>query len=270
MEPSLGCGFASGFPSLPRVKAPPTGTAFRRLWHPTGMASHLRPPRATATVLQRETLARPNDHNPSATRGPHPRRASTGTSAYGLPPRPVAPRRIAGSQLAPVVVRRFGQPHVLLVVGSARALWLPLYPLAPHGPTGPVIIMAADTAMLTCAGAFNPAFVACRTDVTAAVRPAYAPAWGISAETLHPLSVLLGGGLAAPTGVGTHPLSQRSPARPAPHCGRTGGRPTKPHGVAGPVRSRKTGQSLDAMPLNQEVAPTRSRSEVDLAGAWCP
>lgn len=98
--------------------------------------------------------------------------------SYGLP----CLGGIAGSRLVPVVVRRFGQRHVLLVVGAARTLWLPPYPLAPHGPTGPVIITAADAAMLTCAGVCNPVFVAYRMDVTAAaVRPAYAPARGISA-----------------------------------------------------------------------------------------
>ncbi|OAA23307.1 arabinose efflux permease family protein [Frankia sp. EI5c] len=109
---------------------------------------------------------------------------------------------IAGSRLAPVLVRRFGQRRVLLAAGAARAPWILLYPLASHGLTGLVIIVVADTAMLTCAGVFNPVFATYRMEVTAdAYMARVRTAWGISAKTVQPLFVLTGGGLAALTSV---------------------------------------------------------------------
>lgn len=111
---------------------------------------------------------------------------------------------IAGSQLAPVLVRRFGQRRVLLASGAARAPWLLLYPLAHHGLTGLAIVMAADTAVLTCAGVFNPVFATYRMEVTPdAYMTRVRTAWGISAKTVQPLFVLTGGCLAALTSVRT-------------------------------------------------------------------
>ncbi|KPM52565.1 MFS transporter [Frankia sp. R43] len=125
-------------------------------------------------------------------------------AAYGLSLGLPCLGGIAGSRLAPVLARRFGQRRVLLVAGVARAPWLLLYPLAPHGLTGLVIIMLADTALLTCAGVFNPVFATYRMDVTAdAYMARVRTAWGISAKTVQPLFIVAGGGLAALTGVRT-------------------------------------------------------------------
>jgi MFS family permease len=111
---------------------------------------------------------------------------------------------IAGSRLAPVLVRRFGQRRVLLVFGALRAPWMLLYPLAQHGIAGLGIIMAADTVMLACAGVFNPVFATYRMNVTAdAYMARVRIAWGISSKTVQPLCVLAGGGLAAVVGVRT-------------------------------------------------------------------
>ncbi|EFC83499.1 MFS transporter [Parafrankia sp. EUN1f] len=108
--------------------------------------------------------------------------------AYGLSLGVPCLGGIAGSRLAPVLARRYGQRRVLLVAGAARAPWLLLYPLAPHGLTGLVIIIAADTAILTCAGVFNPVFATYRMEVTAdAYMTRVRTAWGISARTVQPL-----------------------------------------------------------------------------------
>jgi predicted MFS family arabinose efflux permease len=123
-------------------------------------------------------------------------------AAYGLSLGLPCLGGIAGSRLAPVLVRRFGQRRVLLVAGAARAPWLLLYPLAPHGLAGLAVIMIADTAILTSAGVFNPVFATYRMEVTADRYMARVrTAWGISAKTVQPLFVLTGGGLAALTSV---------------------------------------------------------------------
>jgi predicted MFS family arabinose efflux permease len=109
---------------------------------------------------------------------------------------------IAGSRLAPTLMRRFGQRRVLLVSGALRAPWMLLYPLAGHGMAGLGTIMAADTLMLACAGVFNPVFATYRMHVTAdAYMARVRTAWGISSKTVQPLCVLAGGGLAALAGV---------------------------------------------------------------------
>lgn len=111
---------------------------------------------------------------------------------------------IAGSRLARVLVRRFGQRRVLLVSGVLRTPWMLLYPLARHGMAGLGIIMAADTLLLACAGVFNPVFATYRMNVTAdAYMARVRTAWGISSKTVQPLCVLAGGGLAALAGVRT-------------------------------------------------------------------
>ncbi len=125
-------------------------------------------------------------------------------AAYGLSLGLPCLGGIAGSRLAPVLTRRYGQRRVLLAAGAARAPWLLLYPLAPHGLAGLAIIMTADTALLTCAGVFNPVFATYRMEVTAdAYMARVRTAWGISAKTVQPLCILGGGGLAALTGVRT-------------------------------------------------------------------
>lgn len=109
---------------------------------------------------------------------------------------------IAGSRLAPALVRRFGQRPVLLAAGVLRAPWMLLYPLARHGMAGLAVIMAADTLILASAGVFNPVFATYRMNVTAdAYMARVQTAWAVSSKTVQPLCVLAGGGLAALAGV---------------------------------------------------------------------
>lgn len=101
-------------------------------------------------------------------------------SAYGLALGVPCLGGIAGSRLAPALTRKLGA----------------------HPVSGLVILMAADTALLACAGVFNPVFATYRMNVTtdsymARVRSA----WGISSKTVQPVCVLIGGGLAALIGV---------------------------------------------------------------------
>jgi len=123
-------------------------------------------------------------------------------SAYGLALGVPCLGGIAGSRLAPALTRKLGAHRVLIVFGALRAPWMLLYPLATHPVSGLVILMAADTALLACAGVFNPVFATYRMNVTtdsymARVRSA----WGISSKTVQPVCVLIGGGLAALIGV---------------------------------------------------------------------
>lgn len=122
--------------------------------------------------------------------------------AYGLALGVPCVGGLAGSRLAPALVRRFGQRRVLLVSGMLRTPWILLYPLARHGAAGLAVIMTADTLTLVCAGIFNPVFATYRMNVTAdefMVR--VRSAWNISSKSVYPLFVLAGGGLAALVGV---------------------------------------------------------------------
>ena len=65
---------------------------------------------------------------------------------------------VVGSLAVTPLTRRFRwRPRpVLLFFGVARTLWLGVMPLAPPGSAGLVLIIAADTLLLCCAGVFSP------------------------------------------------------------------------------------------------------------------
>jgi hypothetical protein len=116
--------------------------------------------------------------------------------AYGLALGVPCLGGIAGSRLAPVLTRKFGTHRVLVVSGALRTPWMLLYPLAIHRISGLVIIMAADTMMLACAGVFNPVFGTYRMNVTAdSYMARVGSAWGISSKIVQPACVLAGAGL---------------------------------------------------------------------------
>jgi hypothetical protein len=93
---------------------------------------------------------------------------------------------------------------VLLTFGVARTLWLGLIPFALSGTTGLVVIIAADTLLLFCAGVFNPTFVTYRMRVTADTHMTrVATAWSISSKTAQPVCIAAGGLLAAATSTRT-------------------------------------------------------------------
>ena len=73
---------------------------------------------------------------------------------------------VIGARMAPRLTRRYGLHWMLLVFGVLRAPWLLLFPLAPHGMGGLVLLTVAETALLVGAGAFNPSFATYRMEQT--------------------------------------------------------------------------------------------------------
>lgn len=105
---------------------------------------------------------------------------------------------IAGAALAPWLERRVARPgRVLVVLGALRTLWLLPMAFAPPGVAGMVVIIACDTLMLLCAGAFNPLFVAHRMGATPDhLMARTSSAWSITNRVLQPVATLLAGALA--------------------------------------------------------------------------
>jgi MFS family permease len=107
-----------------------------------------------------------------------------------------------GARLAPRLTRRFGLQWMLLVFGVLRAPWLLLFPLAPHGWGGFVLITLAETALLVGAGAFNPSFTTYRMEATEdGFMARVLGSWSISSRCLQPLFIALGGVLATAVGM---------------------------------------------------------------------
>ncbi|MGI5243127.1 MFS transporter [Dactylosporangium sp. CA-139066] len=109
---------------------------------------------------------------------------------------------IIGSLTVVPLTRRLNlTPRTLLLVfGVARTLWLGAVPLAPAGTAGLIVIIAADTLLLYCAGVFNPTFITYRMHATADTHMTrVATAWSISSKTAQPICIAAGAALAAAT-----------------------------------------------------------------------
>ncbi|HEY4570770.1 MAG TPA: MFS transporter [Kribbella sp.] len=105
---------------------------------------------------------------------------------------------VTGAWLAPRLTRRYGLHWMLLVFGALRAPWLLLFPLAPHGMGGFVLLTAAETVLLVAAGAFNPSFATYRMEVTEdGFMARVVGSWSISSRCVQPAFIALGGVLAA-------------------------------------------------------------------------
>ncbi|MGH3956729.1 MAG: MFS transporter [Mycobacterium sp.] len=118
--------------------------------------------------------------------------------ALGLP----ALGGLLGSLCAPELVARFGDRPVLLGFGALRTCWLGLMLIAGPGTIGVIVITAANSLLLFCAGVFNPIFITYRMNVTAddhLVR--VGTAWSISSKCVQPVFIALGGLLAAATSI---------------------------------------------------------------------
>lgn len=76
--------------------------------------------------------------------------------AFGLP----CLGGLLGARLAPRLEARHGRRRVLAAAGALRAVWPIGLVLVVPGPAGVVLVMALQTAMLTCIGVFNPLFAA--------------------------------------------------------------------------------------------------------------
>ncbi|WP_069162004.1 MFS transporter [Nocardia altamirensis] len=109
---------------------------------------------------------------------------------------------IIGSVLTGRLVARLSERTVLLGFGVLRTCWLGFVVLAQPGIAGLVVIVAAETMLLLCAGVFNPVFTTFRmraTDDRHMSRVGIA--WSVSARTCQPVFIALGGALAAATSV---------------------------------------------------------------------
>ncbi|RSM43746.1 MFS transporter [Actinoplanes sp. ATCC 53533] len=108
---------------------------------------------------------------------------------------------VLGSVLAPRIIRRAGLMPTLLIAGAARCLWMAAIPFAPGTSAGLVLIIAADTLLLLCAGIFNPAFT---THRMRAVADGYlarvTAAWAISSKVAQPIVIAAAGVAAAAVG----------------------------------------------------------------------
>ncbi|WP_067689022.1 MFS transporter [Nocardia jejuensis] len=109
-----------------------------------------------------------------------------------------------GSVCAPRLVTHIGPRAVLLGAGTARTFWLALMLFAQPGTAGLIVIVTADTALLFCAGMFNPVFTTYRMNATTDRSMArVGTAWSISARTFQPAFIAAGGFLAAMTSTRT-------------------------------------------------------------------
>ncbi|HWD81904.1 MAG TPA: MFS transporter [Kribbella sp.] len=109
---------------------------------------------------------------------------------------------VVGARLAPRLTQQHGLPWMLRVFGVLRAPWMLLFPLAPHGWGGFVLITAAETALLVGAGAFNPSFATYRMEVTEdGFMARVVGSWSISSRCVQPAFMALGGVLATLAGM---------------------------------------------------------------------
>ncbi len=109
---------------------------------------------------------------------------------------------VLGARLVPRLTRRYGLHRMLIVFGVLRTPWLLLFPLAPHGLGGFVLLTAAETCLLVAAGAFNPSFATYRMEMTEdAFMARVVTAWSISSRCVQPAFMALGGVLAALIGL---------------------------------------------------------------------
>lgn len=116
---------------------------------------------------------------------------------------------LAGAALAPVLERRAGhRDRPMLWLGVARTAFLLPIAFAPGGTAGMVLIVACETLMLLCAGAFNPLFAAHRFEmVPDHLMARTSAAWSITNRVLQPVATALAGLLAAMTSTRTAVLA---------------------------------------------------------------
>ncbi|GAA2913151.1 hypothetical protein Acy02nite_90540 [Actinoplanes cyaneus] len=125
-------------------------------------------------------------------------------AAYGLALGLPCTAGVLGSLVAPRIIARAGLMRVLLIGGAARCLWIGIIPLAPGTPAGLAMIVGADTALLMCAGVFNPVFATYRMQATAdGYLARVAAAWAVSGKIAQPAMIAAAGLAAAAFGART-------------------------------------------------------------------
>jgi MFS family permease len=109
---------------------------------------------------------------------------------------------VLGALTVGPLLRRFGDRRVLLGAGVGRALWLPLLAALPPGVPGMLLMIAVEFVALFGSGVFNPAFATYRMSETDdAFQARVIAAWQVGSRIIQPVGMLLGGALAAATGV---------------------------------------------------------------------
>ncbi|MFC3965352.1 MFS transporter [Nocardia jiangsuensis] len=110
----------------------------------------------------------------------------------------------AGSLCALPLVTRWGPARVLFGFGTLRCCWLGLVLLAEPGVDGLIVVLVAESALLFCAGVFNPVLATVRMNHTDDDHLArVGTAWSISAKTVQPVFIAAGAVLAAATSTRT-------------------------------------------------------------------
>ncbi|MFJ2055909.1 MFS transporter [Streptomyces sp. NPDC087908] len=108
---------------------------------------------------------------------------------------------LVGSRLSRPLVARYGRHRVLQASGALRACWPVGLVLVHHGPTGLILVMAVELALITCIGVWNPVLAAHRLDLTPTDRVARTlTAWSVAAKASIAALTALGGLLAAVVG----------------------------------------------------------------------
>lgn len=111
---------------------------------------------------------------------------------------------LLGALAARHVSGRLGEHRTLLAAGVLRTLWTGMLALAPVGPTGLAVVVAANFALLFSAGIFNPTFAAWRMHHTPdSHMTRVLTTWSVSSKTIQPACMMVGGLLAAATSIRT-------------------------------------------------------------------
>ncbi len=125
-----------------------------------------------------------------------------GPTHYGLALGLPAIGGVVGSRLSPTINRRLGWRRTLLGFGTLRTVWMLLIPLGSPGAFGFTLILVAQFMLMFSAGVFNPVFATYRMHVTDDDHMArVGAAWSISARTVQPAFIMLGGVLTGAIGL---------------------------------------------------------------------
>jgi MFS family permease len=108
---------------------------------------------------------------------------------------------LAGSRAARRLAARFGQRRVMLASASLGACWPVTLAFVQRGPGGLLLVIVAQSGMLTCIGVFNPISVTYRLEQTGAPLVARTlAAWSVTKNVTIAALTLAWGLLAAVTG----------------------------------------------------------------------
>ena len=117
--------------------------------------------------------------------------------AFGLP----CAGGLAGSRAARRLAARYGQRRVMLASGTLSACWPVTLAFIQRGPGGLMLVIVAQSGLVTSLGVFNPIFAAYRLEQTgAALVTRTLSAWSVTKNITIAALTLAWGLLAAVTG----------------------------------------------------------------------